>query len=266
MTMKKYYIYIIGITAAMFTGCSEIDEADRLIDVEGVTAQRTVLLEDFTGQNCLNCPNAHKIAAELHDEYGENLIVVSMHAGSFGVPVDYTKFLGLMQPEGDEYAAKLGVENYPSGVINRNSGVLSEASWRSAVREAIQQTSNLNLEVQAKFIDENHIYVKSDLQGLEALNGKLQLWVLEDSIVAIQRMPNGNYDMEYIHNHVYRASINGVWGEDVDLSFGEEKSLEVKSYELNPKWDVDHISVVGIFYNEGGVLQAAKATVNNNKK
>ena len=72
MTMKKHLIYIIGIAASLFTACENISEDERLLDVEGVTAQRVVLLEDYTGQACVNCPEAHKEAQKVQASHTSN--------------------------------------------------------------------------------------------------------------------------------------------------------------------------------------------------
>ena len=101
--MKKQFIYIIGIAATLCTACENISEDERFLEVEGVTAQRVVLLEDYTGQACVNCPNAHDVATELHEEYPENLIVVAMHAGVQAISPSVREG-GLKQEEGDEHA------------------------------------------------------------------------------------------------------------------------------------------------------------------
>lgn len=261
MTMKKYYIYIIGMAAALFIGCSEIDEADRFLDVEGVTAQRTVLLEDFTGQMCSNCPNAHELATEMHADYGENLIIVSMHAGGLSLPVvNNTPYVGLMTPVGNDYANEFGVEVYPSGLVNRKGGVLALDSWRAKVHEAIQEESDLGMDVHAEIAD-GVLNVTTDLVALDAVKGKLQLWVLEDSIVSVQFLPTGGADLNYVHNHVFRGTVNGTWGEDISLSLGEEQTIVAEGYTPDDSWKKEHLSVVAFVYNNSGVLQAAKAHV-----
>ena len=37
--------------------CQEVDPNDRLIYVKPAEVGRAVLIEDFTGQKCINCPN-----------------------------------------------------------------------------------------------------------------------------------------------------------------------------------------------------------------
>jgi hypothetical protein len=66
--------------------------------------------------------------------------------------------------------------------------------------------------------------------------------------------------MEYVHDHVYRANVNGLDGEAVTLSdnvFANfEHSISVKSL-----WNPANLSVVAFVYNDSGVLQAAETEV-----
>lgn len=254
--MKKHLIYIIGIAAALFTACENIDEEDRFIEVEGVTAQRVVLLEDYTGQFCSNCPNAHAVATELHDSYHDNLIVVAIHAGQQAIPAP----AGLMQPEGEEYAASQKVQNYPTGVINRRGGLKDYQLWGGEVNAELLRESNLNLAVSA-IASEGKLTVSVEMEALADLSGKLQLWLVEDSIVAFQVQPSGAPQIDYVHNHVFRDAINDTWGEEVTLSLGEVKSTSVQEFVLDASWKTEYLSVVAFVYNNDGVLQAAKAEV-----
>lgn len=258
--MKKHYIYIIGIAAALFTACENISEDERFLEVEGVTAQRVVLLEDYTGQGCLNCPNAHDVATQLHEAYHDNLIVVSMHAGMLAYPYPD----GLKQPEGDAYATAVGVEFYPSGMVNRRGGLLDNyLSWSGAVYNELQRESQIQLTVNANLSSDSILSVNVDMIALAAISGKLQLWIVEDSIIAMQKLPTGKYDPKYVHNHVFRGAINGTWGEDISLTLGEEKTKCHNDFELNAAWKPENLSVVAFVYNDNdGVLQAAQCNVN----
>ena len=45
-----------------------------------------VLVEEFTGQKCINCPEAHEELAKIQKEYGEdNVISVCIHASALAV-------------------------------------------------------------------------------------------------------------------------------------------------------------------------------------
>lgn len=89
------------------------------------------------------------------------------------------------------------------------------------------------------------------------VNGKLQVWIVEDGIKAMQMMPDGSANQEYIHNHVFRAAVNGTWGEEVTVKEGETTSKDY-SYVLPETWNADNISVVAFVYNGKGVENVAK--------
>ena len=55
--MNKIFPFIACILL-MLSSCNSIDEDDRLIYVAPTAVGRCVLIEDFTGQTCLNCPRA----------------------------------------------------------------------------------------------------------------------------------------------------------------------------------------------------------------
>lgn len=96
-------------------------------------------------------------------------------------------------------------------------------------------------------------------KGLSGSNtGKLQLWIVEDNIVAPQSQPDGSMTVEYIHNHVFRASVNGTWGEDLAIAENETKTYTATA-TLKSYWKPENISIVAFVYNDSGVLQAAKA-------
>ena len=103
-------LFIATLLALGAVSCSDIKESDRFITIEGVTAERVVLLEDFTGQNCVNCPAAHQEIDALVKQYGDALVPVAIHAGSFGIP-STNRRPGLMQPEGQTYNDRYGTRH-----------------------------------------------------------------------------------------------------------------------------------------------------------
>ena len=75
----------------------------------GPGALRKVLLEDFTGHQCGNCPSAAYLAQELKDLYGDQLIIYAAHVGSYAFP-DITPYLyDFRCVTGNEIADQFGV-------------------------------------------------------------------------------------------------------------------------------------------------------------
>ena len=251
-------IITLALAAVTFTACDEVDEADRFKELEQIESKRTVLLEDFTGQMCTNCPDGNRLITSLQEQYGENIIAVGIHAGVFGIGEnEYEGLVGLMQPEGDEYAKRWNIEAYPSAVIDRCSGAIKTTSdWSKAVRDEMSKATDLNIELSAT-ADDNIITITTKLQPGSNISGKLQLWITESNITAFQ-IDNGNNLMDYVHNHVCRASVNGIWGEDITLNANIFPEL-THTIAIKDNWNKDNLAVVAFVYNDKeGVIQAAE--------
>ena len=94
--------------------------------------------------------------------------------------------------------------------------------------------------------------------GLANITGSLQVWLVEDSVVSVQLLTGNVQDYEYIHNHVFRATVNGQMGEDISIIQGERVEREF-TYEISQDWKPENMSVVAFVYNNTGVLQTVKA-------
>lgn len=260
--MKKLLLLIA--TLPLFISCDNIDENDRYIPVENRPLERKVLLEEFTGQNCVNCPEAHKVIEKLQEQFGENLIVVSIHAGSFAISAEDA---GLMEPQGEIYNNYWGITAWPCGVVDRNSGVLNSDLWSTAIRKDGLYPTNMTLDIEAKLSgDGKTIEVTTDLESDSNINGSLQLWVVENDIVGYQR-DGSDRIYDYVHNNVFRACVNGTWGEEFEIENNETlnfyNTVEVQEnmrYEIND-WNVNNLYIVGFVYNDNGVVVVNKCKV-----
>ena len=99
--MKKLAILSSSLVAlmALFSSCDKVDcpfddgcdgttDSGRIIydDSLSVAPQdqyRVVLLEEFTGHTCTVCPDGAREVERLLDVYGDSLIAVGVHAGTF---------------------------------------------------------------------------------------------------------------------------------------------------------------------------------------
>jgi hypothetical protein len=265
MQILKNAIMLLPVVGMMLTACDDIKKEDRFIPVETVTPQRAVLLEDYTGQKCVNCPDAHEIIDVLKTQYGDKLIPVSIHAGSLSMSESETYAIddqGLATSEGNAYANGWNIETYgyPQGIINRSSGVLDRKKWAAQIAEEVQKESPVEISLAATYNAEtNSVDVTTKLEANKSLTGNLQLWLLENNITSMQLTPSG-YNFEYVHNHVFRTSINGTSGEAVSLQayqiVSNSSTVVVQKY-----WQPKNLTVVAFVYDNSGVLQAAETEV-----
>ena len=239
----------------MLIGCDRISEDERLIYEKPEPAQRVVLLEDFTGQRCTNCPRATEVIEQLQETYGDALVAVGIHGGPLAFAGN-AKFVGLKTDTGDEYFSHWNLEYQPVGLVNRHAPV-NYPEWAAAVKEELAKPSPLRLDGTAS-VEGNAITINIFAEGADGtVTGKLQVWLLEDGIQTLQLMPDGTANQEYIHNHVFRTAVNGAWGEDFSLKEGERVERTM-TQTLDATWNKERLSIVAFVYNDGGVQQAVK--------
>lgn len=264
--MKIKNIFLGVATAAMAmaaASCSNIDEGDRLIYVKPAEVGRAILIEDFTGQRCINCPTGTEIINGIVDTYGEdNVIAVGVHSGPLGFAGN-SKTVGLMTDTGNEYYTRWDKENkmgQPWVIFNRKTSPDSHYNnWAAMVSTIISEKANLSVKIANAYDAATRtLNTTVGADGVNGtVNGKLQVWIVEDGVKALQMMPDGKSNKEYIHNHVFRAAVNGTWGEDVTVKEGETTTKQY-SYKLPETWNADNIAVVAFVYNDSGVENVAK--------
>lgn len=174
---------IIPAAALMaLAACDNINEDERYVPVDAVEAQRVILLEDFTGQKCNNCPDAHKIIAQLQQQYPGSIVAVSIHAGGMAFNKSQTRFdrnqVCLGTDEGQAYNDAYGIDAWPSGVIDRRSGVLGRYEWAEYIDEELKRPAGVNIDLAAA-IDGNDIKIDLTLAPKADIDGRLNVWVLE---------------------------------------------------------------------------------------
>lgn len=247
------------LSSLLFSSCKGIDENERLIFVQPPQVKRAVLIEDFTGQRCINCPNAALEIEKLKEQYGEtNIIAVGIHSGPLAV---YSRgaVVGLRTEEGDAYYEHWGITQEPMGYINRQGAISTVDRWATLVRNVLQTSSDMTLTLEA-FCDSLERKVDFVLQVTNGVpvDGHVQLWLTENDIPALQMMPDGSANTNYVHQHVFRKSVNGQWGDPYHAEAGDVDYLDY-SCSIDEAWKPENMSVVAFVYNETGVLQVVEA-------
>ena len=245
----------------LMVGCDEVSVNDRLIYVEPPQVSRAVLIEDYTGQYCVNCPRATEEIERLIEQYGDSIVIaVAIHSGPFG------KSKGEPSPlyteVGDMYFNTWGMSAQPIGLIDRlfGSTPFSYTDWAGGVNYEVAIEPPVSFLTDIDYDAETgDAAIEVQTIGLDSalVSGKLQVWLVEDSIDSFQLMPDGSREEHYNHMHVFRASVNDPWGDALSVSHGQ---VAVKNYELklDPAWVPEHCSVVTFLYDDSGVHQVAK--------
>ena len=272
---KSFTSYIFfAIIMANMIACSGIDLDERLISIDPLQPidsvgtdsvqqkqmfARAVLIEDFTGQGCSNCPDAAAVINNLQQKYGsDTVIAVAIHASDNAERSKGSR-IGLRTDEGDAYFDHWQVGSEPNGLINRMDGVCYFDKWPDRVRKVLEQPTPVALALTNNYTAEQRIAnIDLTVTVSEDVNGTVQLWLIENNIVARQKMQDNRYKADYVHNHVFRRSVNGTWGEPFSGKKGMPTVLPY-SVAINEDWQPQNMAVVAFIYDGTGVLQVTKA-------
>ncbi len=293
--MKKLFYILLFSVAILAQSCDYVANPNEAVASGGTSDstvhQRVVLVEDYTGHKCTNCPQAAIEANQLLATYGEKIVVVGVHAGFFAVPTtpagapagSYLADFRTTAGTAYDSPTYFGISNAgnPNGMINRKdytptttAHIKSYGSWNTEVAGLLalppvadlKITNTYNSSTRSISINTSSKFISDTL-----LTGSYSLIVMitQDSIIdwqldGVTHVPN------YVHRHVLRDNVNGTWGEALttgtvtpNASITKNYTYTLPSAYLGIACNENHCHVVAFIYNNANyeVLQAAEAKV-----
>ncbi len=197
--------------------------------------KRNVLIEEFTGKKCNNCPAGHIEAKTIEEAYPGRVWSVNIHAGFYSPTNDNPNFNTSI---GDTLLGYFNPAMFPSALINRQTaGTIASTRWRSSTDDQIVQTAECNVAGQVAINPVTRIatvtvevyYTSNSASDVNYLN----VYMLQDSILGDQLGASSNPDQEigdkYCHMHALRGNVTPFWGDPITTT--TEGSLVTKTYE-----------------------------------
>lgn len=234
-----------------------------------VATGKTVLIKDFTGARCVNCPDAAEYAHNLQHQLGEDRVfILSVHAGYLAQPVGF--FPDFITPEGDEwYADNSSNPLFSVDQIGLDGGhALYVEQIDSPVQAAIAEEQTFELRIANRFDAESRqLQVEATAMALDELNGNYTVTVclVEDHIVGWQTIPGG-VNQEYDFRNVFRGTLNGAQGQTLfngSCTVGEKYTVNVTG-ALDESYNADqcYLLVYVADMSQGGkIMQTAMKKV-----
>lgn len=223
------------------------NEASAQFEVLQRAFRRVVLTEEFTTEECPNCP---RVGAYLHDmlgkpEFSSIMEVVCHHTGynTDWLTTDFDDYYCWLYNSGGTFAPGIMLdrqrhedtespvycpqsqESLEEGILKRvlmpaMVSVVPTASWSD-------DSAKINVTVTGERI-------RDDISA----DDMLTVYVIEDGIETKNQSGAGGI---YIHDHVNRA-VNSTWGVPVEWNGNEfEYSCE---FDLAPDWNRDNLKIV----------------------
>jgi len=223
---------------------------------------RKILIEDFTGHTCGNCPAAANVLHQIHELYGDKVISMGVHAGffaepTFAQPADYRTVTG---NELDAYFGNSSA-GLPNGLVNRmtieSNPIVQYNNWSSLATTLLAEAPQAWLKITNTWDPASRnlsTSVKTSI--LQPISDSLNIayYLVEDSIMSPQKdysIPEGIIE-NYYHRHVLRGAMSGTWGTGLAagtaFSTGQEFTTTA-NFTLPAEWDASHVSVIAVLYH-----------------
>lgn len=256
---------------------SACDEQRRVIEPFVPAGNRVVLLEEFTGVGCTNCPKGSREIENLLTQFPNNLIAVSIHAGFFSDTsiFNFGKY-DFRTEEGTFLFGYLGPNlGYPAGVVDRtpvNGDMqIGRNQWASAITNDIQDQPAVELSLQKSYNSTTkELVLTINGIGKENVTGEIRLsaLVIESGIIDAQddQEADPHIVLDYVHNHVLRDMFTPAAGAPLfeNLVVGQTFS-KTYSIILNDTWVPENMEIVAFASVVSGttfpVMQAASIHV-----
>lgn len=268
------YIKLFGILAAGllgFSACDYVSNATETTSGGGGGGNnpsiiyRKVLVEDYTGHKCGNCPAAALVLKHIDTTYHGKVVPLAVHAGFFA-NINGTYPTDLRSTAGTDYDNTFGISiaGNPNGLVNRkgfgsSSFIKLHTLWESEVISMDTMKAKFSLRITNNYNSTLGVLNTSvTVKSLENQSGNYNLIVLlsEDSIIAEQldySLPSGSQLVaNYEFNHVLRGAVNSSWGENVfngTINFNDSIVKSYNNFAINPLYKPAKLHVVAFIYD-----------------
>ena len=226
---------------------------------------KTVLIKDFTGARCVNCPAAAEHAHNLQHQLDEDhIFIMSVHAGYQAQPMG--SFPDFLTDEGTEcYNTHDSNPLFTVDHVALTEGnTLNETQIDAPVAAALLEEQSFEIRLTPLYDEAcRQLYVTVNAYALDDLDGQFYITacLVEDHIVGWQTTPSG-VDKEYDFRNVFRGTLNGAYGdafEDAQVNSGDTFSFNY-STEINADYNADECYLMVYIYDKSQgdkILQTA---------
>ena len=273
---------LVGSLLFTFSSCKEVGPEinftetvyETSIETPEAPQDKVVLIEDFTGAACPNCPDGHIVIAEALSTYAGKVVAIAEY-NYFADPLYIEQ--NFVTDEALDMNNYLGpVTGWPAIFIDRkdfgNDDYLAELPENvvTYTGNQVAESAPINLYVENTFDAETRILTaKITVKYTETVSSVNQLSValIESDIIAAQVDDNvGGVVEDYEHNHVLRKMLSFYQGDPLP-----EENIAGRVYEFTysftipETWVAENMEVIA-FVNTAEadnkeVLQAAEGAV-----
>lgn len=275
--MKNILSILICILLTALYSCDKVSGPYQEVTVIA-SGNRKVLIEDYTGHKCVNCPRAAEAIKTLQQLRPGRIIAVGVHVTSqFAAPgsgiynIDFRTSVG----NANDSLFEVSLLGLPTGMVNRLrvNGVrrIEYSNWGKYADSLLQLPAVASIQIDNSYIPSGRVVtstIKSEFLSKMSGSYKLVAFLIEDSIPHAQKdnlIPAPSNDSDYVHNHVLRGSLNGSFGELLNNEPVVAGSTFTKTYAraLSANWREKKCAIVAFIYDDATkeILQAEEKEI-----
>lgn len=275
--MKKLS-YLSASCLILFASCKEKDVLINFGLKEGITdttymasveapQNRNVLIEEFTGASCTNCPAGHDVVKSLIASNPGRVVALAYHtndAGAIYQPVDKkgVKSIYDFRTEEATNIGKViyeGLQSIPTAGFDRTkvgtSLLVNRTQWANETNKRLLVPPSVNMYLTSEYkADEKKVSVKLKVVYATDVSTKnsVNLGLVESKIIDAQEFSD-RIEVNYEHNHIFRKSFTPYNGYPVLDSIATKKAGRVYEYNYvftpDEKWNLDNCYLVAYMNN-----------------
>lgn len=281
----KHFIGLIAFCSLFWVGCTEKppniimtpppDKIDTtyVLASTPATQPHNILIENFTGASCTNCPAAHDLLHGIELSYPGRINIVSLYIFNFAqtTPPPHAKYDFRTQISSDILKSvygtiaampAAGIDRHPLGSAGTfgSDYLIDRNSWSAIVIDQLTEVDSLNLDIESAFDDATGTAtVTATVTYLKdiATVQNLTIALVEDDILDAQEYPT-YIDTAYKFTNVLRDVVTtGPLGDQILPNFAiKEKNRVYKvsyNYKVKESWKPENCRVVA-FVHKGAAV------------
>jgi len=262
--MKR--IFILFILFAFLSSCCDEKPVD-IPEFKPPKTDKVVLIEEFTGVNCINCPGGAEEIKRLEEVYSGNIVSIAIHAGDLSEPIEESKY-DFRCEDGEKLVKKWKGDSKPAAMIDRvhfegeeNVPIAGYNYWNDPVIQELNKEPVLNLNGEIHYNEENKtISININIFPLQNLNGdyRLNIALTESHIIDAQNKGHGEIDKNYEFNHVLRDLIT-TWNGDIinEKLIANNPISKNYTYTItNDEWKPENMNLIAFVTGTGEIANS----------
>lgn len=257
----------IEVTISNPNGQTDPDAADNtgsttvsVFNPANTYSRGNTLLEHFTTQVCQYCPGGHdRLGQAVNGGFADRVSWVAHHAGYYTddmtIPASSSDIIR-MYGNGGTWAPAMMLDRNCSFFPDEEGAVGSVGDVNaisSLLTQALAQPALVSLNIDNVSYNQSTREFSITVSGnsiIDLADGRISLYITEDSIIASQQSTGGQTFQSYQHDHVLRAVANDAWGDDLPLTKGMNFTKTL-TYTLPATWKADKCRAI-VFVNRYG--------------